>query len=74
MRIDLADAFSKQFVLINEMKHFTISGRACLRQIAQGAQDEIALPQMTECELIDHKVMCEDLSSVQKLNKILVAV
>ena len=45
MNVDIADAKPEKQMLVNEVKNFSICSDAGLRQLLQGAQDEMPLPQ-----------------------------
>ena len=61
MGIHIPDAEPKQRLPIYEVEHLLVRGDGYLRQLPQGVQNEIALPQIAESELTGHKGMPEDI-------------
>jgi hypothetical protein len=55
MGIHIPDAELKQRLPIYEVEHFLVRSDGCLRQLPQGVQNEIALPEIAESELARHK-------------------
>jgi len=64
MGIHIPDAETEQRLPIYEVKHFLVRGGGCLRQLPQGVQNEITLPQIAESR---DKAMPENLPAVEQL-------
>jgi hypothetical protein len=60
-------------MLVDEMEHFVLCGRDGLGQNLQSAQNEAALPQITQRKLAYHKRMNQNLSGVEQMHKGLLA-
>ncbi len=57
MRIDIADAFSKQAFPIDELQHLLVRRQRGAWEVLQGIKDEAALPQISEREFADNEGM-----------------
>ena len=73
VRIDIADPQAEEPMPADEMQHFRIAGHAGLRQIPQGGQNKVALPQVTEGKFANHERMGENVATVEQARKRLVA-
>src|SRR5216683_3079173 len=73
MSIDVADPDPEQGVLVDEMSDFLIRRDFGLRQVRQGIQNEIALPQPSQGQLTRHERMSKNLTSFEEGGELPVA-
>ena len=73
MRIDISDAEAEQGVSIYEMQHFLFCRDAGLRQVLQGIQNKIALPQVAQGKFTYDEGVGQDCPGIEQLSKGLVA-
>jgi hypothetical protein len=73
MSIDVPDPDPEQGVLVDEMSDFLIRRDFGLRQVRQGIQNEIALPQPSQGQLTRHERMSKNLTSFEEGGELPVA-
>jgi hypothetical protein len=66
MGIYISDAEPKQPLTVDEMEHLLVRGDSCLRQLPQGVQNEITLPQFAESEFTGYERMSQHSSVVEE--------
>jgi hypothetical protein len=73
MRIDIPDAAPEQGLTLDEMQYLGVRGDGGLRQLSQGVENHLALPQSAERQLAGHERVAEDLCPLEQPAKRIVA-